>query len=200
MTTRDLADLRRALDDLDKVILHALGERARLAEDITAVKSQDGHPLRDGEREAALLAHRAAYGERLGLDPAVVRRIYHEILEDSVRRQRDWLQSPASDSPPLASPTRAPRAPTATKPRSGISASSGGRSPSRPTGRSGRPPRPCSTATRCARVLPIENSTAGSVHEVYDLLFRLNLAVVGEEVLEVRHCLLGLPGATARRA
>ena len=45
-------------------------------------------------------------------------------------------------------------------------------------------------------MLPIENSTAGSVHEVYDLLFRLNLAVVGEEVLEVRHCLLGLPGAT----
>ena len=45
-------------------------------------------------------------------------------------------------------------------------------------------------------VLPIENSTAGSVHEVYDLLFQLNLSIVGEEVLEVRHCLLATPGAT----
>ena len=45
-------------------------------------------------------------------------------------------------------------------------------------------------------MLPIENSTAGSVHEVYDLLFRLNLAMVGEEVLPIRHCLLGVPGAT----
>ena len=51
---------------------------------------------------------------------------------------------------------------------------------------------------RCARVLPIENSTAGSVHEVYDLLFRSNLAIVGEEVVEVEHCLLGVPGATRR--
>ena len=46
-------------------------------------------------------------------------------------------------------------------------------------------------------VLPIENSTAGSVHEVYDLLFRLNLSVVGEEILEIEHCLLGVPGASA---
>ncbi len=51
-------------------------------------------------------------------------------------------------------------------------------------------------ATSMRAVLPIENSTAGSVHEVYDLLFRLNLAVVGEEVLEIEHCLLGVPGAT----
>ena len=34
MTTRDLADLRKSLDDLDKVLLHALGERTRLAQEI----------------------------------------------------------------------------------------------------------------------------------------------------------------------
>jgi chorismate mutase / prephenate dehydratase len=196
MTTRDLADLRRALDDLDKVILHALGERARLAHDITAVKSEAGHPLRDGERETALLAHRAAYGERLGLDPAVVRRIYHEILEDSVRRQRDWLQSPASDSPPLVVAYQ------------GTEGAYGYEAAVRHFGVERRPVifKPYRSFRETAEavqhgdalrgVLPIENSTAGSVHEVYDLLFRLNLAVVGEEVLEVRHCLLSLPGAT----
>jgi chorismate mutase/prephenate dehydratase len=45
-------------------------------------------------------------------------------------------------------------------------------------------------------VLPIENSTAGSVHEVYDLLFRRSLSVVGEEMNVIEHCLLGLSGAT----
>ena len=57
--------------------------------------------MHDPEREAALLEHRTAYGERLGLDPAFVRRIYREILDDSVRRQQDWLQAPESDGPPL---------------------------------------------------------------------------------------------------
>ena len=40
-------------------------------------------------------------------------------------------------------------------------------------------------------VLPIENTTAGSVNEAYDLLLRLNLSLVGEEIVDVRHCLLG---------
>ena len=100
---RSSADLRRALDDIDKVILNALGERARLTEDIARGQGRaTTSPLRDGEREAALLAHRAAYGERLGLDPAFVRRIYREILDDSVRRQQDWLQLARGRRPPLS--------------------------------------------------------------------------------------------------
>lgn len=43
---------------------------------------------------------------------------------------------------------------------------------------------------------PIENTTAGSINEAYDLLARMDLYVVGEEVLRVSHCLLALPGAT----
>ena len=41
-------------------------------------------------------------------------------------------------------------------------------------------------------MLPIENTTAGSVYESYDLLLRFNLALVGEEIVDVRHCLLGV--------
>jgi len=45
--------------------------------------------------------------------------------------------------------------------------------------------------------LPIENTTAGSINETYDLLRHTALRIVGEEILQVRHCLLGLPGAAA---
>lgn len=45
-------------------------------------------------------------------------------------------------------------------------------------------------------VLPIENSSAGSVNENYDLLGRYGCHIVGEYILPVRHCLLGVPGAT----
>ena len=48
-------------------------------------------------------------------------------------------------------------------------------------------------------VLPIENTTAGSINEAYDLLARMNLALVGEEVLHVDHCLLALEPVSISR-
>jgi len=41
-------------------------------------------------------------------------------------------------------------------------------------------------------LLPIENTTAGSINEAYDLLARMDLSLVGEEVQKVEHCLLTL--------
>lgn len=44
-------------------------------------------------------------------------------------------------------------------------------------------------------VLPIENSTAGSVSDIYDLLGFYDNYIVGEVYLKVEHALLGLPEA-----
>jgi chorismate mutase len=98
MTNQDLAALRKSLDDIDAVLVSALGERARLARQIAKVKAEADGPLRDADRETALLQHRSAFGERLGLDPAFVRRIFREILDDSVRRQQDALQTREADA------------------------------------------------------------------------------------------------------
>lgn len=43
-------------------------------------------------------------------------------------------------------------------------------------------------------VLPIENSTAGIVNEIYDLLQEYENYIVGEQIIKVEHCLLGVPG------
>jgi prephenate dehydratase len=45
-------------------------------------------------------------------------------------------------------------------------------------------------------LVPIDNSQAGSINETYDLLLRHGLHLVGETVVRVNHCLLGLEGAT----
>lgn len=48
-------------------------------------------------------------------------------------------------------------------------------------------------------VLPVENSSAGVVQEVSDLLWELpGLRVVREQIQPVRHCLLGWPGPVER--
>ncbi len=45
-------------------------------------------------------------------------------------------------------------------------------------------------------ILPIENSTAGSVKKVYDLMINHNFSIVRTFRLKVNHNLLALPGAT----
>lgn len=44
-------------------------------------------------------------------------------------------------------------------------------------------------------VLPIENSTAGSVGEVYNLLVEFENYIVGEQIIKIDHALMGLPGS-----
>lgn len=43
-------------------------------------------------------------------------------------------------------------------------------------------------------VLPIENSTAGSVNDMYDLLVDFENYIVGQQIIKCEHCLLGVPG------
>lgn len=45
-------------------------------------------------------------------------------------------------------------------------------------------------------ILPIENSSTGSVNEVYDLILKYGFYIVGEQSLAVQQHLMGLPGAT----
>lgn len=45
-------------------------------------------------------------------------------------------------------------------------------------------------------VLPIENSSAGIVNEIYDLLVEFENYIVGEQIIKIEHCLLATPGTT----
>ncbi len=45
-------------------------------------------------------------------------------------------------------------------------------------------------------VLPIENSTAGIVSEIYDLLAEYENYIVAEQVISIEHCLMGVKGSS----
>ena len=51
-------------------------------------------------------------------------------------------------------------------------------------------------STADALLVPVENSLAGSVVRVYDLLLESDLAIVAETILPIEHHLIGCPGAT----
>ncbi|MBO5373308.1 MAG: prephenate dehydratase [Lachnospiraceae bacterium] len=44
-------------------------------------------------------------------------------------------------------------------------------------------------------VLPIENSSAGIVSENFDLLVEYENSIIGEQIIKIDHCLLGIKGA-----
>jgi chorismate mutase / prephenate dehydratase len=192
MVTGHLAALRKSLDDIDAVIVSALGERARLSRDIAAAKRDGDSPVRDVDRETALLQHRAAYGERVGLDPTFVRRLFREILEDSVRRQADAMSEASTDEAPIRIAYQ------------GTEGAYGHQAACQHFGVSTRPValkaygtfRQMLEAVMSGHadrgILPLENTTAGSVYEAYDLLLRFNLSLVGEEIVDIRHCLVGV--------
>ncbi|NTW71580.1 MAG: prephenate dehydratase [Eubacteriaceae bacterium] len=45
-------------------------------------------------------------------------------------------------------------------------------------------------------IVPFENSTTGGIYEVFDLLVSSSCSIVGERCIEVKHNLMGIPGAT----
>ncbi len=191
----DLDDLRKHLDDVDRRIVEALSERQRLVADVARHKAdRDDASVRDVQREAALLRRVVEVGRGAGLDGYFVQRVFREILDHSLRAQHQRLSDggAAPDAPPAVigflgsegtwSHVAASRH---------FSARDGG------FALSGFPAfGPMLQAVEEGlvdfAVLPIENTTAGSINEAYDLLRRSRLSVVGEEIVPIEHCLVAL--------
>ncbi len=198
MTEReiDLEGLRDLVLGCDERILDLLKERLDLAAAIAGVKIERALPFRDGTREDKVIAHlRRLAGER-GLDPHEIERLYRIVLEMSIARQQAHVRS--LDETPLRVVYQG-----AEGSFSHMTAQRryGGRA-------GGALLDGCTTFIEVVDrvrtgeadygLLPIENTTAGSINETYDLLYESTGAVkiVGEEVWSVVHCLLGLPGAS----
>jgi chorismate mutase / prephenate dehydratase len=187
-----LDDLRRAIDGVDAQILEALAKRRELAEHVSETKHDEGTPLRDARREEQLLARLIALGRDRGLDAHFVTKVFHEIIDDSVRAQQMFL---------VPEYTQAELRTVAFQGIEGAYSELAGRKFFAPT---------VSETTFVGHqtfeqvvaavedgdadfgMLPVENTTAGSINDVYDLLSCAQVSIVGEEVLRVEHCLLGV--------
>lgn len=190
--------LRQQVDELDRQLLHVLRQRLELVAHIAREKQESAASLRDPERERAVLSRVEVIASQQGLDPALCRELFRVILAMSVRVQEqallgvhpEWghnLHRCCYQGSPYA--------------YSHLAAQRFFGNKSRHINFLGMPTfGACVSAVEAGEagwaVLPIENTTAGSINETYDLLRHAALSIVGEEILPVEHCLLGVPGAT----
>jgi len=195
-TDTPLAGLRDALDAVDRRLLDALAERQRLVESVAAAKAGDrALPLHDGAREADLLARVRRHAEDAGVDAYFAETLYRQILRHSVRVQA--ARQPGGDG------ARALRVTYQGEP--GCYSHTAALAHFGPAGAAeAHGARTFADAVDALRrgeadraVLPVENTTAGPIAGVYDLLLAPGLQIVGEEVVPVAHCLLALavPGS-----
>ncbi|MGB3544900.1 3-deoxy-7-phosphoheptulonate synthase [Rubrivirga sp.] len=189
----DLSSLRDDLDAVDRRLVAALAERQQLVADVAAVKAaDDALPIHDADREQSLLSRVHALAEDAGVDGYFASQLYRQILRHSVRFQA-VRQRVGTDGVTIAyqgvagcyshSAARHHFAAVADVDYLGTT-TFGGTIEALKSGKAQR------------ALLPVENTTAGPISGVYDLLVEPGLHIVGEEVLKVEHCLLGLEGAT----
>jgi len=202
-----LDDLRGELDAIDRGILSALVERDRVVAEVGKRKSQKSDAkVRDPVREEAMIARLTSEGQQAGLDGFYVGRVFRELLDHSVRLQQELLAR-------TQDPTRAEQRELVVS-YQGVDGAYSHLAAMRHFGPRGADVlyrgyptfRAMMEAVRDGDaqygVLPIENTTAGSINDAYDLLAQMDLSIVGEEVQRVDHCLVAIgqvPLANIRR-
>lgn len=185
----ELLELRKQIESIDNRILQCLAERRELALAVAQAKALQTSGVRDTEREAALLLQLMDQGATLGLDAGYVTRLYHIIIEDSVLMQQAWMQ----DSENTGNLTIAHLG-TAGSYSHLAAQGYANRRQCQLQGLSCETFQDVLKAVEDGRsalgILPIENSTSGSINEVYDLLRHTHLHIVAETYLSVEHQVL----------
>jgi prephenate dehydrogenase len=87
----ELRETRDLIDELDQKLFSLLVQRAQLAYHAARVKSEEGKPIQDPERERDLLSKRQAWAEEFDLSPEGVRGVFESILSFSRKEQEKWL-------------------------------------------------------------------------------------------------------------
>jgi len=186
----ELLALRERLGNLDQRIVELIAERFRVVGDVAREKAASEAAIRDTDRERQVLAAVEHIARTEGAPVNLVRRIYRDLLAESVSRQvssrsgvhrevalrvavrgehsfgflaaQKYLATREFESELVVTRTY----------QAAVDA--------------------LKTGEVDLAVLPIENTAAGSVDETYDLLRENEVSIVGEETSSVDYCLCGV--------
>ncbi|RPD99005.1 bifunctional chorismate mutase/prephenate dehydratase [Candidatus Pantoea deserta] len=187
-----LLALRDQISAVDEKLLTLLAERRALAVKVAEAKLSTHRPIRDIERERALLEHLITLGQKHQLDAHYITRLFQQIIEDSVLTQQALLQKNLNHAHALAA-------------RIAFLGPKGSYSHLAARHYAARHfdnmveigclkfhdiIRQVENGQADYAVLPIENTSSGSINDVYDLLQQTSLSIVGELTQPIDHCVL----------
>jgi len=193
MMKQKLSEMRTRLDELDGRLLDLVGERLEVAREVAKIKQESPLEVLDARREEVVLERIAALALERGIDPFFAKRLYSLLIEGSRSLQESLITGLTGEELSIA--------------YQGAAGSYSWIAARKFFGNRVENPhyRGVNTFQEAAELvvkseadcafLPLENTIAGSINEVYDLLAGNELHMVGEEILPIEHVLLGLPGS-----
>ncbi len=197
----DLLESRRKIDDIDRQMVELFEKRMELAMDIADYKKSVGKPIFDAAREEEkLTALRAMAGSEF--NKKAVADLFKQIMSMSRRLQYMLLESQAS-----LGFTAVEHFPIEKETRIAFYGERGAYTEQAMleyfrTEASGIPMGTFEEVMQAVQdgaaeygVLPIENSSTGTLSDIFDLLSEYNVYIIGEHMVKIEHNLWGLPGA-----
>ncbi len=192
---KELASIRDRLDLIDKTIVKALADRQDVVKEVASLKIDKAAGIRDLEREELLLSKIRDFAHEVGLDRYYAEHLFREIITNSVRFQTHSLVDHQNhkDGEERVSVSY-----------QGTDGAFSHLAALRHFGErySNVDCYGFDTFQQAAQavkdgqvnfaVLPIENTTAGSINDTYDILGNSGLHIVGEEILKIVHCLMAV--------
>lgn len=193
MSAPELNELRTKISKLDSELLSLLAQRQQCTNQVAETKIKHHIPVRDQAREEQLLVTLIQKARDFGLDPHYVTQLFHVIIEDSVLNQQALLAARAN--PGSALPLN----------RVAFLGDKGSYSYLATQKYFSRRPgelleigcqsfaeiiKKVETNEADYAVLPIENTSSGSINEVYDQLQHTRLSIIGELTHPIKHALL----------
>ena len=198
----ELSEIREKIDTVDDQLLKLFLERMSLAEEVAAYKNEHHLPILNKERERAVLAR---VTEQSGEKELYAYHLFSTLFELARSRQAELISAPTR----VAAQVKASlEAGSAVFPQTGLVACQGVEGANSQMACDRLLPRGNIVYVKTFEavvaavesglckfgVLPIENSSNGSVRAVYELLQDHRLSIVRSTRLCIRHELLALPG------
>ncbi len=189
-----LARVRREIEQIDQKLLDAVKRRLELSEEVIEAKTRAAVPIRDQARADAVIHRVRSLAADMGLDAHQIENLFQLLMEMSIKHQQAHIAR--LDTAPLRVAYQGEEGSyhhmTAQKRYAGLPARVllHGFSTFHAAADSVR------SGENDVALLAIENSTAGSINETYDVLADGGLHITGEVVSRIRHCLLALRGSS----
>lgn len=202
----ELETYRAEIDRIDRALVALWEERTAITDQVGRYKLERGLDVLDRSREAAVLEGKRALLKDKTLDKDVVT-LYETILSISRRRQErlsspadPWVQRYLREAAFARDPVESPRVLYQGEPGAYAEEAAarffGESVPRSPVPKWEGVLQALDRGEADYGVLPIENSSTGSINQVYDLLAKTGAYIVGEQTVKVDHCLMAPKGAT----